>query len=321
MDSHKDKTMNFRVRRRLGFAGPTLAAAALLSFSTAGAQAPADQALVRLPAPEQPAGAIPLPVPPAKPRSSSPEEQWIALQGQPRLINVSQPTLTPVLPAPGKATGAAMIVAPGGGFLLLAMDKEGWNVARWLADHGIAAFVLKYRVRPFLEGVNERRKSGGAPDPTMALGYPPAIEDGKAALRLVHLRAAGWGINPARIGMIGFSAGARLTLTMAVAPGVDVRPDFVAAIYPPMDNLEVPADAPPLFTAIAADDTTTPVGELGLVRSWHAAKRPVEFHLYEKGGHGFGVPGVPETTTIAMMNQLELWLNARGLLDGSAGNR
>lgn len=214
-----------------------------------------------------------------------------------------------------------MIVAPGGGFLLLAMDKEGWNVARWLADHGIAAFVLKYRVRPFLEGVSERRKSGAVPNPAMVLGYPPAIEDGKAALRLVHSRAASWGIDPDRIGMIGFSAGARLTLTMAISAGVDIRPDFIAAIYPPMDSQEVPADAPPLFTAIAADDRTTPIGDLGLVRSWHAAKRPVELHLYEKGGHGFGVPGVPETTTTAMMDQLEIWLSGRGLLDHSVAKR
>ncbi|MEO6092320.1 MAG: alpha/beta hydrolase [Novosphingobium sp.] len=273
--------------------------------------------MVRLPAPEQPGGAIRLLVAAGSRRAGAPEEQWIRLQGEPRLINVSQPTLTPVLPAPGKATGAAMIVAPGGGFLLLAMDKEGWNVARWLADHGIAAFVLKYRLHPFLEGVSQRRAAraaGSPPDPAMALGYQPAIEDAEAALRLVHARAASWGIDPGRIGMIGFSAGARLALTLAIAPNVAVRPDFVAAIYPPMEGQQVPADAPPLFAAIAADDITTPVGELGLVRSWHSARRPVEFHLYEKGGHGFGVPGAPQTTTIAMMDQLALWLEARDLL-------
>lgn len=283
--------------------------------SVIAAQADVASGLKPIPASGQPKGAIPLPILPVSRSGDTPKEQWIALQGQPRLINVRQPTLTPVLPAPGKATGAAMIVAPGGGFLLLAMDKEGWNVAHWLADHGIAAFVLKYRVRPFQEGLNERRANRTAPDSAMATGYPPAIEDGKVALRLVRSRAKSWGIDPARVGMIGFSAGARLTLSIATDPSADDRPDFVAAIYPPMDSQVVPVDAPPLFAAIAADDTTTPIGELGLVRSWHAAKRPVELHLFEAGGHGFGVPGVPGTTTTGMMAELERWLRARGLLD------
>ena len=315
--------MSFRVTGSLASTALTLFAAALALSSPADAQVPADQALVEISQPEQPAGAIPLPLEPSSTLADGAKEQWIKVQGQPRLINVSQPTLTPVLPAPGKATGAAMIVAPGGGFLLLAMDKEGWNVARWLADHGIAAFVLKYRLRPFFEAVSERRAAlaaGSSPDPFMARGYPPAIEDAKAALRLVHSRAESWGIDPDRIGMIGFSAGARLTLAMAIDEGVEIRPDFIAAIYPPMDRQEVPTDAPPLFTAIAADDTTTPIGELELVRSWHRAARPVEFHLYDKGGHGFGVPGIPATTTLAMMDQLGLWLEMRSLPCGTATN-
>lgn len=286
----------------------TLTAAALVS--SAGAEE-----LVGIPAPMQPSGAIRLSSSGPLSSRTSLDEQWIDLQGQPRLINVSQATLTPVLPIRAKATGAAMIIAPGGGFMLLAMDKEGWNVARWLADHGIAAFVLKYRVRPFFEALSERRKKGAAPDSAMMSGYPPAIEDGKAALTLVHARAANWGIDSERIGMIGFSAGARLTLNMALDSGAHVRPAFIATIYPPMDIREVPADAPPMFVAAAADDTTLPIGDLGLVRSWHSAKRPVEFHLYEKGGHGFGVPGVAGTTTTAMMDQLSIWLASRGMLN------
>jgi acetyl esterase/lipase len=156
----------------------------------------------------------------------------------PRVRNVSTATLTPFLPEPARATGAAVIVAPGGAFALLAIDKEGWSVARWLADHGIAAFVLKYRLRPTPADPAEaqrQRAAAMASRERRDLSVPPqAVEDGQAALRLVRARASEWGIDPTRIGMMGFSAGAMTTLAVTLQSRPDERPAFVAPIYGPM---------------------------------------------------------------------------------------
>lgn len=243
-------------------------------------------------------GAIPL-RPPV--RNSAPE-QWelMTFAGhQVRNIrNVVNPTLTPVLPDPARATGAAVIVAPGGGFRGLSIDSEGFKVARWLAERGIAAFVLKYRLiatprdaSTYMQGVmaeiGKRPPEETFRDPT-----PEALEDAQAAIRLVRQRSAEWGIAPGKLGFVGFSAGAVTTLGAGLAADPAARPDFIAPIYPPMSARSVPADAPPMFLAISLDDQLFAQGKpLGLIESWRAAKRPVEVHLYEQGGHGFGMSG------------------------------
>jgi len=280
------------------------------SFAQSGAAAE-----VRTPALDLPKGAIPLPV--AGPLPAQPTDKWVTRMGGRRLVDVTQPTVTPFLPARGKATGAAVLVAPGGGFAHLAIDKEGFEVARWLAAHGIAAFVLKYRVRPAdraRQTPDSARSAPPGPTPARRASYEPALDDTKSALRLLHERAATFGIDPNRIGIMGFSAGARLAIEVSLLPGYDVRPDFVGSIYGPSSAEPVPTDAPPLFAAVAADDATSPIGDLGLFRAYVAAKRPAELHVYERGGHGFGVPGVAGTTTIAMMDQFRLWLKSAGLL-------
>jgi acetyl esterase/lipase len=227
--------------------------------------------------------------------SAKAQEQWIAIDNMRMVRNVTRPTLTPYLPAPDKATGAAVIVAPGGAFYILAMDNEGYPVAQYLADHGIAAFVLKYRLEPTpadhaeyektmaarMAGV--LKKDAKAPPPTTPSN---AAMDGAAALKLVRHRASQWGIDPARVGMIGFSAGAMLTLTTALSQD---KPAFVGLIYGPMNRVAVPADAPPAFIALAANDPLFVRGHFELVDAWREAKRPVEFHLYQEGDHGFGM--------------------------------
>ena len=238
------------------------------------------------------------------------------------LRNITYPTLTPVLPDPDKANGAAVIVAPGGGFMMLAMQNEGWRVARALADRGIAAFVLKYRLHPtprddaaWMQAMSKMFAAATrGPDSRPDIRDPGAGQDALAALALVRARASEWRVDPARVGMIGFSAGAMTALKAVLgAPQPAARPDFFGYIYGPMEPVAVPSDAPPMFAALAIDDPLFGNGDFGIVSAWHKAKRPVELHVYQSGGHGFGL-GQPGTTNTAMMDQFLAWMEARGLL-------
>lgn len=234
---------------------------------------------------------------------------------------VSQPTLT-VYPAPAdKASGAAMIVAPGGGYVILAMDKEGYDVAAWLNTLGVTAFVLKYRVRP-------------DPDKGMGLRMNPGVwgailSDGQRAVRTVRARAAEWGLDPNRIGMMGFSAGSHLTASVTLhsdagdenasdpVERVSCRPDFIGLCYgafadwPP----ELPA-LPPLFMMQANDDRLFADPEatwVRFVRAWTQAGAPVEVHHYAKGGHGFGM-GVFGGAVAGWPEAMHQWLRSIGVL-------
>ncbi len=251
-------------------------------------------------------------------------ETW-GYDGDTRFIrNVSRPTLTPVLLAAGTATGAAVIVAPGGGFFGLAIDKEGCEVARWLAGRGIVAFVLKYRLRPTpgpddqfkaeLAGLLRGGKASFAlPDDTT----PEAAADGLAALRHVRGNAARYRIDPARVGFMGFSAGGFLTRTMAAGGGPDV-PAFAAPIYPNMGPLAVPANAPPMFVAIGQKDFLLKGAGFPLVDSYRAAGKPIEFHLFSDDEHGFGM-GIKGRTSEGWLDLLYRWIATRGfLVDGTA---
>ena len=248
-------------------------------------------------------------------------ESWMSFYGNRVVRNVQQATLTPVLPDKDKATGAAVVVVPGGGFMYLAIGYEGFSEAHWLADHGIAAFVLKYRVLPTPVSLDDFQKMLDllvrtiyAPSGKRLLETPPdAIADGEAALRLVRTRSKDWGVDPARVGMMGFSGGAMITLSVALKASSDTMPAFIAPIYGPMDAVTVPAAAPPLFVAMANDDSIFGNRGYGLIESWNAAKKPVEFHLYEKGDHGFGM-GLPGTTTVGWIENFYRWLDTNGIL-------
>ena len=287
-----------------------LAAALLILLPVCAAHAQADVSKGAI-APPAEKGAIPLGtggVP------GMPAEIWF--EG-PRVRNVSTATLTPFLPEPGRATGAAVIVVPGGAFALLAIDKEGWSVARWLADLGIAAFVLKYRLRPTPadpEEAQRQRAAAMARNAPRDLSTPPqAIEDGKAALQLVRARASQWGVDPKRVGMLGFSAGAMTTLAVTLQSRPQEMPAFVAPIYGPMQKVKAPAGAPPMFAVLAADDPLFGNEGFGLLDSWRTAGAPVEFHLYQRGGHGFGM-GKEGTTTVGWLDGFRTWLDMNGFL-------
>ena len=256
-------------------------------------------------------------------------EAWHSQYGSRFARNVTVATLTPFLPDPSKASGAAVIVAPGGGFRVLSMENEGSNVARALAERGVAAFVLKYRLNPTPANLDEFARTPMGPPPGAPAGAPPAtrpspaqmagrltpqIADANAAFALVRANAAKWHVDPDRIGMIGFSAGAMLTMaaTLNNADG-NAKPAFICNIYGPLSAVEVPPDAPPLFAAVAADDPLFGQRDFGLIEAWRKAKRPVEFHYYEQGGHGFGMYD-KETTSTGWFDAYVKWLGMHGYL-------
>ncbi|MDB5298316.1 MAG: Acetyl esterase/lipase, partial [Phycisphaerales bacterium] len=214
-----------------------------------------------------------------------------------RLTNVSDPTIT-VYPAPrATATGVALLIAPGGGYTHLAWDHEGVQIAAWANSVGVTAAVLKYRV--------PRR-------PDTAKDKPPlgALQDAQRAMGLLRSRASDWGADPAKVGMLGFSAGGHLTAWASTTfdkrayPAVDdadkasSRPDFAVLIYPGgavekgttdlKPELIVTKETPPSFLAMATDDPVNPDNCIGLYQALRKAGVPAEMHLYAKGGHGFG---------------------------------
>lgn len=299
-----------------GLIAACAALAAILAFSTsASAQ---DSPKTRIEAPLEP-NAIPLNTGGVEGQTAT--ETWYEQWGDPFVRNVSRATLTPFLPDPAKANGAAVIVAPGGAFRILSMGNEGWEVAEALNEKGVAAFVLKYRLRPTAPDWADFNKGNpltAPPPPGVAAptNSPVALplEDATAAFKLVRARAKEWNIDPNRIGMMGFSAGAGTTMA-ATLQSKENKPAFIAPIYGSLRAVEVPPDAPPMFIALAADDPLFANDEYGLITAWKKAGRPVEFHLYQNGGHGFGL-GNPGKTSTGWFPQFMLWLEMNGMLKG-----
>lgn len=238
--------------------------------------------------------------------------------------NVTVPTLTAFLPEPPQATGTAVIICPGGAHHTLGIDHEGYEVARWLATRGIAAFVLKNRLIPtpdhddaFEERMGELMSDVEVLHPLVEAHQAHLQEDGQRAIRLVREHAPEWGIAPDRVGILGFSAGGHLAALVTLHGDAVSRPDFAAPIYGSMwRDLTVPPDAPPLFLAYANDD---PLGDfvidatLKLYAAWRATGKPVELHAYTQGGHGFGLhrQGLPSDRWIERFHE---WLQAEQLL-------
>ena len=227
-------------------------------------------------------------------------ETWFRQWGDPMARNISTATLTPFFPEKGKANGAAVIVAPGGGYRWLSMGNEGWEVAEALAKQGITAFVLKYRLFPtpekledFTAWMNRPRPAPAKTDSSTKNTNPMAqmdlsnqLQDAEAAYAMILKNAGAWGVDTKRIGMIGFSAGAGLTMHSTLNSQT-MKLAFIGPIYGGMGPVKVPVNAPPMFNAIASDDFLFN-GQFGVIDSWFKAGRPVEFHLYQNGGHGGG---------------------------------
>lgn len=241
--------------------------------------------------------------------------------------NITKPTLTAYFPPPGTANGTAIIICPGGGFQFLSWASEGTQVAEWLNAHGVAAFVLKYRLentgptqQDFQKAVStffaalmqHNAEKMTALEKTAEL----ASDDGRQAVKVVRQHAGEWGIAPDRIGIMGFSAGGRVTMGVAMVHDVDSRPAFTAPIYGPglLTGVPVPADAAPMFILCASDDPLLPATDSSkLYTAWKEAGHSAEVHIYSKGGHGFGMKkqGLPVDHWIDRFGD---WLEVQGLL-------
>ena len=234
--------------------------------------------------------------------------------GEHTVWSIHNPSLTPYLPPTEKATGTALLVIPGGGHRNLAIDHEGCNVAHWFSDHGIAAFVLKYRLA---RETNSTYKID-----------VEALADTQRALRLIRSRGPEWKLDPSRVGAIGFSAGGELVALACTrfdsgnANATDPverqnsKPDFQALIYPGRSGDIQPAkDSPPVFMACAYNDRQD-IAE-GLAEVYLRFKRagvPAELHIYGSGGHGFGLRSSNHKPVGSWIARFEEWLGDSGFL-------
>lgn len=266
--------------------------------------------------------AQPLPGPETETQEMSDGKPWVAV------TNVAKPTMTVYAPK-GTNTGAAVIVFPGGGFQVLAMDLEGTEACDWLTSNGITCILLKYRVpsEPYQWRCDCR--------PDNFVTSVPALQDAQRTMRLVRLHAKEWQIDPRKIGVMGFSAGGYLVAEISTnfAPGlypsVDAadressRPDFALAIYPGHlatdnnvlnPNIPVSRDTPPTFLLQAENDNTDGVNQsLVYYTALKKAGVPVEMHLYAQGGHAFGLRRTQLPIT-SWPQLAETWLRTIGIV-------
>lgn len=222
-----------------------------------------------------------------------------------RIRNVNRPSITPMLAPSDKATGAAVIILPGGGFRHLAIDKEGYDVARWLNTMGVAGFVVKYRLTP----------TGKDSPADRAEAKQNGVADTRAAIRMVRARAKEWNLDAAKIGVIGFSAGGYHAAAAARKFTAENRPDFAICIYPAApEQLDYAADTPPVFL-VHADDDRLAAGDnsVKIYLALKQAKVPAEMHIFARGGHGFGMvkSGAPTDT---WTDRLTEWMTGLQLL-------
>jgi acetyl esterase/lipase len=240
--------------------------------------------------------------------------------------NIHHPSLTVYLPPKEKATGAAVIVAPGGGHQRHAIQHEGYNVAQWLADHGVAAFILKYRL------ARDEANPAGTPQPYTV--DRDALADAQRAFRVIRARAKEWNVRPDAIGIIGFSAGGEVAL-LAATRGADGRPDaadridrqsaranFFSLIYPgglPRTDIELTKDTPPTFLAAGYGDRQN-ISE-GLAEFYLKCKRAgvsAELHMYAGAGHGFGVRDTNKSPAGAWIARFHEWMAERKFLGAAS---
>ncbi len=234
--------------------------------------------------------------------------------GERKVWSIHSPSITPYLPAKGKATGGAVIIAPGGAHRLLCVDHEGYYVAQWFSERGIAAFVLKNRLA---KETNSTYKI-----------EVEALADTQRAVRLVRSRAKEWNINPQSIGVMGFSAGGELAALVSArfdggkADSSDLverescKPDFQALIYPGRSrDIQPTKDQPPVFLACGYNDRPDiSEGLAELYLRYKKAGVPAELHIYSSAGHGFGLRESSRGAVAGWTARFSDWLGDRGFL-------
>lgn len=237
-----------------------------------------------------------------------------------RISNVSEPTITIYSPPADKNTGTAVVVAPGGGYSILAIEHEGSDTCEWLSKLGVTAVLLKYRVP---------KREAQTPD-NLAM-----LQDAQRAITLVRSMQTELKIDPTRVGMLGFSAGGHLTACTALTKKrmyekVDKadevfshEPNFALLIYAAYlsdkggglkPEFEVKQDSPPMFLALSANDAVTNEGSAALYLALTKNKVPAELHIYETGGHGYGMRKIPHPVA-SWPDRAADWMKSRGLLD------
>ncbi|HXK59380.1 MAG TPA: alpha/beta hydrolase [Acidobacteriota bacterium] len=275
--------------------------------------------------------------PPGARISAEYQEETVFDQGKPRIKKVTDPVLLVYLPPPEKANGTAVVICPGGGYTLLAIDHEGYDIAAWLNEMGIAGIILKYRLPS--DQIMEDKTIG-------------PLQDAQEAIRIVRRRAAEWRIDPNRIGIMGFSAGGHLAATASThfadvtytpADSTSARPDFSILLYPVIslqrpyvhggsrNNLlgpepdealverfsnerHVAPDTPPAFLVHSGDDRSVPVNNsIVYYQALLANDVPAELHIYQKGGHGYGLAPQGGTES-GWPEACRRWLKTRGLV-------
>ncbi|RME92000.1 MAG: alpha/beta hydrolase [Verrucomicrobia bacterium] len=252
--------------------------------------------------------------------TTTPEGRLVAGRRVVRLGNVSVPTITVYRPSPFKNTGAAVLVCPGGGYHILAMDLEGTEVCEWLNSIGVTGILLKYRVP---------RREGREP-------HEAPLQDAQRAMGIIRQRAAEWGIDPRRVGVLGFSAGGHLAAMLSnhfdqrTYPVIDAadakscRPDFAILVYPAYlteknegkvlaANLPVSERTPPTFMVMAADDPVKPQNVLHYALALKQHGVPFEVHIYPTGGHGYGLRRTANPVT-TWPDRATDWLRSQGWL-------
>lgn len=267
---------------------------------------------------------------------SVPESTTTSPSGDRTISNVSVPTVAVFLPPAASATGTAVVVAPGGALRVLGWDNEGIKVAQWLNSKGIAALVLKYRTLQVMPAGGRGRGAspgsavaGAAPRKELEIRNANAnpepddvalqdvlhmgIADAQRALRLARQNATAWRIDPARVGIMGFSAGGGIAVGTALAERSEASPDFLVSLYgPSLQDVHVPPHAPPIFIAVGGSHFNVTNGCLALFAAWKAAGKPAEIHVYDQIGAGFGMTkrGLPVDS---WTDRLLDWLVARKL--------
>jgi acetyl esterase/lipase len=229
------------------------------------------------------------------------------------VLGVTTPTLTAYLPEPAKATGTSVIIAPGGYCVALTIGLEGNDVARWLQQRGVAAFVLKYRLK-------EKKQQGIPKNLDMDAACKYGIADAIQAIKLVRQHAAQWNISPTKVGILGFSAGGMVASGALLQPDAAARPNFAALIYgAPFGVMPtIPAKLPPIFMAWAQDDDVAREPVVKFYDALMKAGQKPEVHIYSAGGHGFGMRKQGSSSD-HWIDEFGDWLTAQGWTKRPAG--